>query len=83
MGEVKEYQRRLTYKGGVVIPVEVRRFLGVKPRGEVRFRITGKKVELLPPTMTLEETFASVKPKNRPVNFKRLRDAAVEEQVER
>ncbi len=79
MPEVKEYQRRLTYKGGVVIPVEIRRLLGVKPRGAVRFRITDKrKVELLPPSMTLEQTFGSVKTRNRPLDFKKMRDEAIE-----
>lgn len=83
MPEVKEYQRRLTYKGGVVIPVEIRRLLGVKPRGEVRFRITDKKVELLPPTMTLEQTFGSVKPKSRPLDFKKMRNTAIEQHVQK
>ena len=84
MPQVKEYQRRLTHKGGVVIPVEIRRLLGVKPRGEVRFRITGqKKVELLPPTMTLEATFGSVKPKSRPLDFKKMRNTAIEEHVQK
>ncbi len=82
MTKGKEYQRRLTHKGGVVIPIEIRRLLGVKPRGEVRFRITDKnKVELLPPTMTLESTFGSVTPKRRPVDFKEMRDTAIEEHV--
>ncbi len=84
MAEVREYHRRLTYKGGVIIPVEIRRLLGVKPRGEVRFRITDKKkVELVPPTMTLEETFGSVKPRSLPLDLKKLRDSAIEEHVQR
>jgi AbrB family looped-hinge helix DNA binding protein len=81
MSEIREYQRRLTYKGGVVIPVEIRRLLGIKPRDEVRFRVTGDKVELLPPTLTLEETFASVKPKRRPLDLKQLRETAIAEHV--
>ena len=84
MREIREYQRRLTYKGGVVIPVEIRRLLGVKPRGEVRFRVTeGKKVELLPPTMTLETAFGSVKPKSRPLDLKRLRDSAIDAKAQK
>ncbi len=84
MPEIKEFRRRLTYKGGVVIPAEIRRLLGVQPRGEVRFRITEKqKVELLPPAMTLEATFGSVKPKSRPLDLKKMRDTAVEEHVQK
>ena len=81
MPEIREFQRRLTYKGGVVIPAEIRRLLGVKPRGVVRFRIKDKRVELLPPTMTLEATFSSVKPKRRPLDFDKIRESAVEEKV--
>jgi bifunctional DNA-binding transcriptional regulator/antitoxin component of YhaV-PrlF toxin-antitoxin module len=84
MSEIKEYRRRLTYKGGVIIPVEIRRLLGVKPRGEIRFRISdGDKIELLPPAMTLEATFGSVKPKNRPLDFKRMRDSAIDDHVQK
>ncbi len=78
----EEYQRRTTYKGGVTLPVEVRRILGVQPRGEVRFRIAGDKVELLPPAMTLEATFGSVKPKQRPLDFKKMREIAIEDHVQ-
>ncbi len=80
--ELREYQRRLTYKGGVTIPVEIRRLLGIKPQGEVRFRIIdNKRVELLPPAMTLEATYASVKPRRRPLDFKKMRDSAIAEHV--
>lgn len=81
-GEV--YERRVTYKGGVIIPIEIRRLLGVKPRDVVRFRVVqGNTVLMLPPPMTLEETFGSVKPKQRPLDFKKLRDTAIEEHVEK
>lgn len=42
-----------------------------------------KRVEALPPRMTLGATFASVKPKRRPLDFKRTRDTAIEEHVEK
>ena len=83
MEKVKDYQRPVTFKGTVTIPVEVRRLLGVKPRGKVTFRvIAGKKVELLP-TLTLAATFASVRPKRRPLDFKKMRDEAIEEHVQK
>lgn len=51
-------------------------------KGEVRFRvIDNKRVELLPPAMTLEATFASVKPKRRPLDFKKMRDTAIDKHV--
>ncbi len=83
MEKVMDYQRPVTYKGTVTIPVEVRRLLGVKPRGKVTFRvIAGKRVELLP-TLTLASTFASVRPKRRPLDFRKMRDEAIEAHVQK
>ena len=78
-----EYQRRLTPKGGVTLPVEIRRMLGVEPRGEVRFRIHDDIVELLPPAMTFEETFGSVKVGKQPLDFKKVREIAIEDHVQK
>jgi bifunctional DNA-binding transcriptional regulator/antitoxin component of YhaV-PrlF toxin-antitoxin module len=82
MKEIQEFVRPLTYKGTVTIPIEVRRILGVKPKDNVTFRIVdGKRVELLPPAMTFESAFGSVKLLKRPASFKHLRDTAIEEHV--
>ena len=84
MKENQDFVRPLTYKGTVTIPIEVRRILGVKPKDKVTFRIVGgKHVELLPPAMTLESAFGSVKPLKRPENLKQLRDTAIEEHVQK
>lgn len=83
MKEPAEHIRTLTTKGQVTIPVEVRRFLGVKPHDRVVFRISNGRVEIRPPTMSLEETFGSVTPMNRPEDFKKLREIAVEEHVQK
>ena len=56
--------------------------LGVKPKDKVTFRIVdGNRVELLPPAMTFESAFGSVKPLKRPASLKHLRDTAIEEHV--
>ena len=39
-------------------------------------------LENLPPTMSLEESFGSVTPVNRPEDFAALRDAAIEDHVQ-
>ncbi len=83
MEKVAEYQRPVTQKGTVTIPVEVRRLLGVKPRGKVTFRVIGGKRVELRPTLSLAATFASVRPKRRPLDFKKMRDEAVEEHVQK
>jgi AbrB family looped-hinge helix DNA binding protein len=84
MKGLQEYQRRLTHKGTVTIPVEIRNLLGVKPRGEIVFRVTeDKRVELVPPTMTLATAFGSVRPRQRPEDFEELRHIAVDEHVDK
>lgn len=78
-----EYQRLVTEKGTVTIRVEVRRLLRIKPRGRVTLRvISGKKVERRAP-LSLAATFASVRPKRRPLDFKPTRDEAVDEPVQK
>ncbi len=79
MKKTEEYIRRLTTKGQVTVPVEIRRRLGVKPHDQIAFRVTGNRVELQPAIMTLESTFGAVKSRKRPEDFKELRDAAIEE----
>jgi antitoxin PrlF len=83
MEPAKEYVGTLTTKGQVTVPAEVRRVLGIKPQGKVIFRVFDGRVELQPPTMTLEEAYGSVQPLNRPEDFNALRDKAIEEQVAR
>ena len=57
-----EFVSTLSVKGGVTIPLEVRRFLKVKPKDKVRFRIHREAVAVEPGPMTLEEAMGSVKP---------------------
>lgn len=82
MSKTNEHIRTVTTKGQVTIPVEIRRLLGVKPQDKVVFRITDGKVELRPSKMTLESTFGAVTPQNRPEDFKRLRDVAIQEHAQ-
>ena len=79
----QEYVKTITTKGQVTIPVEIRRLLGVKANDQIRFRIIEGKVEIEPVSMTLEETFASVTPMQRPENFGELRAIAREEHIHR
>lgn len=75
-----EHVRTLTAKGQVTIPVEVRRLLRLEPHDKVAFRVSDG-IVTIEPTMTLEETFGSVRPHRRPENFQELRDTAIEEHV--
>ena len=80
---MKEIITTLTQRGQVTVPAEVRRLLGLKPRDKVRFAIDKDKVRLTPATFTLESTFGSVKPRNRPEDFKSLSRVARAERVQR
>lgn len=78
---LREFTGKLTSKGQVTIPQEVRQLLGVKPHQAVVFRVEHGRVELLPGAITLEEAFGAVPPLSKPENFKKLRHAAIEEHV--
>ena len=80
---MKEITGRVSARGQVTIPIEVRRLLGVEPSDLVVFRIEDGEVRLVPAEFTLETTFASVMPLQRPEDFEqRIRDAK-EEKAER
>ena len=76
-------QTTLTVKGQVTIPAEVRAAIGVKPNSQVTLRLQAGKVVIEPVEMSLEEAFASVKPLQATQDYKAIRDAAIEEHVEK
>lgn len=77
----REYVASITQRGQVTIPAAVRRILGAKPRDKIAFRVEGTEVRLVPVAMTLEETFSSVTPINRPEDFEELFRIAKEEKA--
>lgn len=79
----EEYTQTVTVKGQVTIPAEVRAAIGVKPNSQVTIRLQAGKVVIEPVAMTLEEAFASVKPLQPTGNYKAIRNAAIEEHVEK
>ena len=83
MGTVKEHLMKVTSKGQVTIPSEIRKLLGIEPGGEVIFRVADGRVEILPSPMTLDEVYKSVPPINRPEDFKELRRVALDEHSEK
>ena len=76
---LKEHIRRITSKGQVTVPADVRKKLGIKPGETIVFRIREDRVELDRAPMSLEEAFGSVPPLNRPEDFEALSRAAWEE----
>lgn len=64
----------LTQKGQVTIPLEIRTRLGLKPRDKVVFEIEGDVVKLRPAKSKVLEWFGSVTPKQRPEDFRKIRE---------
>lgn len=80
---MREYVSTITSKGQTTIPVEVRRLLGIKPRDKIAFRVQDGVVRLMPVEFTLEETFGSVTPLQRPEDFEELSRLAKDEKAAR
>lgn len=66
-------QPKITQKGQVTIPKNIREYLSLKTNNRVEFQIKQGNVIIRPAT-ELELNFGIVKPKNRPENFKKLRE---------
>lgn len=79
LAKVEEYVRKVTTKGQVTIPAEIRRAFDIEPGDRVAFRVTDDVVELYTTPMSLEDTFGAVTPQREPEDFDQLRDIAVEE----
>jgi AbrB family looped-hinge helix DNA binding protein len=82
--EHKPFTRTITQKGQVTIPTAVREFLQLEKRDAVTFEITGESVVLKrPEQLSLHAVFGAVTPRNRPEDFQKMRDDAIEEHIER
>lgn len=74
---MKELEGRLTQKGQVTIPLEIRSRLGLKPRDRVVFELAGDEVKLRPASSKILQGYGTVTPRNRPEDFRELREAFV------
>jgi len=77
-----EYITTVTQKGQVTIPGELRRVLGLKPKDKVAFELVNGEVHLRPIRSTLLAGYGSVKPRNRPEDFRKIRREIEEEMAE-
>lgn len=69
--------------GEVTIPEEVRDLLRLRAKDTVIVRIEDGRVSLMPREFTVEETFGSVAPLNRPEDFESMIREVKEEKAER
>ena len=79
----RTYTASVTQRGQVTIPAEVRRQLGVEPPMKVLFIVEDGTVMIERPQYTLQTAFGSVKPLNRPEDFKELSRRARDEKAMR
>jgi antitoxin PrlF len=71
---MRELETKMTQKGQVTIPAEIRNKLGLKPKDVVRFEIKGDEVKLKPATSRLLEGFGAVTPRQKPENWRKVRE---------
>ena len=66
---------RMTSKGQVTIPAEIREELGLKPRDTVQFVLDGKRVIIEPVESALLRVYRSVPALDPPITDRELREA--------
>jgi antitoxin PrlF len=79
-----DLETRVTQKGQVTIPAEIRHRLGLKPKDVVRFEVAGNEVKLKPAPSRLLAGYGAATPTQKPENWKKIREdmeAAMAEEV--
>lgn len=64
----------LTKKYQITIPKKIREFLRINRGDTVKFIIEDNEVKIKPVKSKIEENFGKVKPKNKPEDFKKIRE---------
>jgi len=78
----REQVRRMTSKGQVTVPKQMRERLQLQPGSLVRFSLGAEgEVIISRAAPSLEEAYGAVAPLRRPEDFEKLRDEAIEERV--
>ncbi len=79
-----ELETRVTRKGQVTIPAEIRHRLGLKPKDLVRFELAGDAVKLKLAPSRLLAGFGAAQPTQKPEDWRQIREdmeAAMAEEV--
>ncbi len=59
---MKRYSVKITERGQITLPAEVRRILGVAPRGRVEFVVDEGMVRVAAPAFTIQTAYGAAKP---------------------
>ena len=65
----------LTKKGQTTIPKDVRKFLKLEPHDKILYLLEGNRVVLKPIKGNILDLKGTVKTKDKPVDFRKLRDS--------
>ena len=76
---MKDMLSRVSPKGQVTLPVEIRRRLGIKPKDKVAFRLEQGKVELTPARSALAESYQAIPPLKPSRSWKAVEALVAEE----
>jgi antitoxin PrlF len=80
---MREITTTLTKKGQVTVPVEIRKFFGLKTNDKITFKISEGIVQISPAKYSIEDVYGIVKPINKPENYKKVRETAVNEYAQK
>jgi AbrB family looped-hinge helix DNA binding protein len=80
---MEQYVTTLTKRGQVTLPARVRKLLGAKPKDKITFTVHGDQISLSQAKFTLESAFGSVRPSNRPEDFREISRQVKEDKAER
>ena len=81
---MQEFETTVTEKGQVTIPQEIRHIIGLQPGDRVCFEVEGEVVKMRRASSKILQWFGSVTPRNKPEDFREVREAfekAVAEEV--
>lgn len=72
---MRVYETRVTQKGQVTVPAEIRKELGIKPRDFVRFEFTPDGVRLLPVPSRVDRYFGAAASSRKALTWREERAA--------
>ena len=73
---------RITAKGQVTIPAEIRQALSIKPKDKVAFQLQDGTIKLVPVGSPLEASYQAVPALTRPRSDKQMTQIAAEEHAQ-
>ncbi|MEM7403264.1 MAG: hypothetical protein AAF310_04555 [Myxococcota bacterium] len=70
---------RITCKGQTTIPADIRRLLNLSTHDRLGYKIDGDRLIIYPLRGNILDHYASIPPKNRPEDFRAIREQVMQE----